>query len=62
MEYQVTITETLSRQEYVEASSAQKAEESIRRQYSDCNIILDGSNFVGVDFTVENVWPQSLPL
>ena len=47
MEYQVTITETLSRREYVEASSAQKAEECIRRQYSDCNIILDDSNFVG---------------
>ena len=62
MEYQVTITETLSRREYVEASSAQKAEECIRRQYSDCNLILDDSNFVGFDFSVENVWPKSLPL
>ncbi len=62
MEYQVTITETLSRREYVEASSAQKAEEQVRRKYSDCNIILDDTHFVGVDFAVKNVWQETLPL
>ena len=56
MEYQVTITEKLTRTEYVEASSASKAEEHIRRRYSDCNIILDDTNFVGVDFVVGNHW------
>ena len=60
MEYQVTITETLTRTEYVEASSATKAEENIRRRYSDCDIILDDTHFVGVDFVVENAWPNGL--
>ena len=61
MEYQVTITETLSRREIVEASSAQKAEEYIRRRYSDSDIILNDIHFVGVDFAVENACPATLP-
>jgi len=62
MEYQVTITETLSRREIVEASSAKKAEEYIRQRYSDRDIILDDTHFVGVDFAVENAWTATLPL
>lgn len=61
MECLVTITETLSRKEYVEASSALKAEESVRRRYTKCDIILDDANFVGVDFSVEDSWHE-LPL
>ncbi len=52
MEYQVTITETLSRAEYVEASSAVEAEEHVRDRYSKCDIILSDAHFVDVDFNV----------
>lgn len=52
MEYQVTITETLSRAEYVEASSAVEAEEHIRDRYSKCDIVLSDAHFVDVDFNV----------
>ena len=50
MEYQVSITETLSRIEKVEASSAKVAEETIRYRYKKEDIVLDDSHFVGVDF------------
>jgi len=62
MKYQVTITETLSRNEFVEAASAQKAEEYVRGRYSKCDIILDDGDFVGVDFTVDGQWHEVLPL
>ena len=62
MEYQVTITETLSRTEYVEASSAIKAEEHIRHRYSKCDIVLDAGDFDGVDITVDTLWHEIQPL
>jgi len=52
MKYGVTITETLSRTEHVEASSALKAEEIVRYRYRESEIILDDSHFTGVDFEV----------
>lgn len=48
MEYQVTITETLSRTERVEASSALMAEEIVRRRYAQEDIVLDYSDFTDV--------------
>lgn len=39
MEYQVTITEILSRTEKVEATSAQMAEEMVRRMYAEEHIV-----------------------
>ncbi len=50
MEYQVTITETLSRTECVEAVSAKIAEELIRYRYRKSDIVLDDTHFVGVNF------------
>lgn len=50
MEYQVTITEILSRTERVEAPSALIAEEMVRRRYADEGIVLDYSDFKSVDF------------
>lgn len=50
MEYQVTITEILSRTERVEASSALMAEELVRRRYATEDIVLDYSDFKHVDF------------
>ena len=50
MEYQVTITEILSRTERVEASSAVMAEEMVRLRYAKEDIVLDWSDFKSVDF------------
>ena len=41
MEYQVTITEVLSRTERVEASSALMAEKMVRLRYAKEDIVLD---------------------
>lgn len=54
MEYQVTITEILSRIERVEASSAIMAEELVRLRYAKEDIVLDYSDFKGVDFHIPN--------
>ena len=50
MEYQVTITEILSRTEKVEAASALMAKEMVRRRYAKEDIVLDYSDFKRVDF------------
>ena len=50
MDYRVTITETLSRTEHVEATSAKRAEDAVRYRYRKAEIILDESHFVDVDF------------
>ena len=50
MEYQVTITEVLSRTERVEASSAVMAEKMVRLRYAKEDIVLDYSDFKSVDF------------
>lgn len=54
MEYQVIITETLSRIENIEASSAFEAEEKARSLYVNERIILDFSDFIDVCFHVSN--------
>ena len=54
MEYQVTITEILSRTERVDASSAKMAEEIVRRKYAREDIVLDYSDFKRVDFHIPN--------
>ena len=52
MKYQVTITETLSRTVSVEAPSAEIAEEQVRGQYRDEEIVLDSSDFCYFDVDV----------
>ena len=52
MKYQVTITETLSRTVSVEAPSAEIAEEQVRGQYRDEEIILGSSDFCYFDVDV----------
>ena len=52
MNYQVTITETLSRTVCVEAPSAKIAEEQVRRRYRDEEIVLGSSDFCCFDVNV----------
>lgn len=52
MKYQVTITEILSRTERVEASSALRAEELVRKRYEEEDIVLDYNDFIEVNFEV----------
>ena len=52
MKYQVTITETLSRKISVEAPSAEIAEEKVRGQYRDEEIVLGSSDFCYFDIDV----------
>lgn len=58
MEYQVTITETLSRIELVEASSAIEAEDFVRDRYSKCDIVLNDTHFIGTNFETNQVVPN----
>ena len=55
MEHQVTITETLSHIELVEASSAIEAEDFVRDRYSKCDIVLNDTHFVATDFETNQV-------
>lgn len=48
--YDVTITETLVQVVRVEAHSPEEAEQSIARDWRKREIVLDGGNFVGVEF------------
>lgn len=50
MIYEVYITETLCRTERVDAKSKDEAIEAIRNLYEAEDIILDASDFVGVEF------------
>ena len=52
MKYQVTITETLSRTVSVEAPSAEIAEEQVRGQYREEEIVLGSSDFCYFDVDV----------
>jgi len=51
--WKVTITEALERIVTVEAASAAEAEEKVQNAYSNCDIVLDASDFTGVQFTVD---------
>lgn len=44
--YSFYITETLQRMESVEAENIEQAEEIIEQKISDCEIVLDESDFV----------------
>lgn len=50
MEYEVTITETLKKNVYVEANSLEEAMEKVSEKWNNGNIILDAEAFCGVDF------------
>lgn len=54
MEYQVVITETLSRIEKIDASSAFEAEEKARCLYANETVVLDYSDFIDVQFHAPN--------
>lgn len=55
MKYEFEITEVLSRQVIVHASSLPEAEGIIKNQYRKEIIVLDASDFIGVDFKTINL-------
>lgn len=57
MEYQVEITETLQRVVPVHATSRIDAETKVRQMYRSCDIVLDGSDCIDVDFRVKKQRP-----
>jgi len=50
MTFRVEITETLSRVVEVESSTAQDAEEIVRKVWKQGGVVLDAGDFVGADF------------
>jgi len=52
MTFKVEITETLSRVVEVESSTAQDAEEIVRKMWRQEEVVLDADDFVGADFRV----------
>jgi site-specific DNA-methyltransferase (adenine-specific) len=55
MDYQVTIKEQLIRKVLVESASAKEAEAAVIARYKAEDIVLDYSDFTGVDFKVKRV-------
>jgi DpnD/PcfM-like protein len=51
-EYTIEITETLRTQISVDAESPEAAEEKVRQDYRDGDIVLDASDYAGVDFRI----------
>ncbi len=51
--WKVKIIEALERTVTVEAASAAEAEEKVQNAYSNCDIVLDASDFIGVRFTTD---------
>ena len=61
MKYLFEVTETLSRTVEIEAESAAEAYQKGRAKYKNCEIVLDETDFVDVDFkTFETPEPQYL--
>lgn len=61
-EFQIEISETLSRIVSVDANDIDEAIQKVREQYSQCDIVLDSEDFISVDFNeIDNsiVQPQS---
>ncbi|MBQ5366958.1 MAG: DpnD/PcfM family protein [Thermoguttaceae bacterium] len=59
MKFLFEVTETLSRTVEIEADSAAEAYQKGRAKYKNCEIVLDETDFVDVDFkTFENPEPQ----
>ena len=52
-EHTVRVTETLSRLVTVEAENEVDADETVRNQYRDEEVVLDASDFDSVKFEVE---------
>lgn len=50
--YLIEITETLQKQIEVQANSREEAEQKIREQYRNEEIVLDDTNYVDTEFTV----------
>ena len=61
-EFQIEITETLSRIVSVDANDIDEAIQKVREQYRQSDIVLDSEDFISVDFNeIDNsiVQPQS---
>lgn len=61
-EFQIEISETLSRIVSVDANDIDEAIQKVREQYRQSDIVLDSEDFVSVDFNeIDNsiVQPQS---
>ena len=61
-EFQIEISETLSRIVSVEAKDTDEAIQKVREQYRQSDIVLDSEDFISVDFNeIDNtiVQPQS---
>ena len=61
-EFQIEITETLSRIVSVKANDINEAIQKVREQYRQSDIVLDSEDFITVDFNeIDNsvVHPQS---
>ncbi|MBQ6616422.1 MAG: DpnD/PcfM family protein [Thermoguttaceae bacterium] len=61
-EFQIEITETLSRIVSVKANDINEAIQKVREQYRQSDIVLDSEDFITVDFNeIDNsvVQPQS---
>jgi hypothetical protein len=52
--YRVEIIETLSRTIETEAESEGDAVDHVRQMYRDCDIILDASDYVGIEISVKS--------
>jgi len=59
--YNVIITEPLTRVVTVDAESAEAAEQLVREQHEREEIVLDSSDFVGVEFEVESAESEPEP-
>ncbi len=61
-EYEIQITETLKKRVSVYAESQEKALEKVEQAWKNEAVVLDESNFNGVDFGVINIRaPKGLP-
>jgi len=58
--FKVTITETLEEEVEVEAESAEEAEQKVMDEYYRCDRILDSDNFVGTEFSTEELPEKKL--
>lgn len=59
MEYKVEISERLCRTVNIEAASRTEACRIARKQYKDCQVVLGGEDFVGVDFNATPLYYRS---
>lgn len=53
MKFAISITETLSTVVVANAADEDEAEDKVRKQYQECNIVLDADNYQGVEFQHE---------